>query len=621
MDNFQTETEIYLRDYISVVLKRRWTIITFVVVVVTIATIGSLKMIPIYRATTQLLIEKENPNVVTFNEVIGINVSEQDYYQTQYIILKSRSLAAKVVNALHLQDVEEFAGKKKDLTKIPQTDEVVSQLLKSIKVEPIRNTRLVNVSAESKNPELATKIANTLARLYIEQNMEIKLFASRDVLEKLPLSLPEKESNPNEDSKINSIEEKVQFLAERYIEEKESQKAMILAESLPSVLNHPLIKDLKAEYTRIETEFAELSKRYKDKHPKMIGKKAEIETMKAKIKSEIEKIVSSIKAELSGNLKSNNIRVIDSAEVPKRPVKPRVKQNIALAFFLGLFSGTGLAFFLEYLDNTLKNSEEAERYLELPCLGSIPNIRAKEEVDKDKVVLIEPKSNIAEAYRTLRTSILFSSANNSLKSLLITSAEPQAGKTVTVANLAITMAQSNARILLVDADLRRPQIHKVFNIKKSLGLSNFLVGKADLNSIIRDTEIPNLKVILTGIIPPSPAELLGSPRLIELINCVKQEFDFILFDSPPAIAVTDALILANLLDGVILVIRASKTIRDMAQRAKKQLLEAKTKILGTVVNDFNAQKEGYYHYKYYYYYHHKDSDKEMEQMDKIEANL
>jgi tyrosine-protein kinase Etk/Wzc len=328
------------------------------------------------------------------------------------------------------------------------------------------------------------------------------------------------------------------------------------------------------------------------------------------------------------------VRIIDPARPPQEPVRPRKKLNLLLGFIVGIGLGVGLTFLFEYMDNTVRTIEDVER-IGVTVLGSIPMIKEEEAMKRLKVLpasmngkngslegpearrmvsrLIThfaPKSPISEAYRTFRTNIQYTKLDREIKALLVTSPGPGEGKSTSVANLAITMAQMGSKVLLIDSDLRRPILHSIFNIDRRVGLSNVLVGRATIEKAAQTTEIENLFVMPCGTLPPNPSELLGSSAMKTTLDEMKEKFDIVLFDSPPIIAVTDAAVLSSQLDGVILVIKSGQTDREAAFRASSLLKNVKTRILGALLNGVHIESMyGSYYYYYHYYYYGKDGDK------------
>jgi polysaccharide chain length determinant protein (PEP-CTERM system associated) len=333
-----------------------------------------------------------------------------------------------------------------------------------------------------------------------------------------------------------------------------------------------------------------------------------------------------------------NVRIIDRALPPENPIKPKKKINLLLGALLGLGFGLGLAFFMERLDNSLKSIEDIET-AGLSILGSIPLIKnsknnesKKEEKDSEEyqikriasnlVTHFEPKSPISEAYRTFRTNLQFARLDTPLKTILVTSSGPGEGKSTTVANLAITMAQMGTNILLIDSDLRRPVLHSVFGLQKNPGLTNYLAGKIPLSEIIQPTLVENLSLITCGILPPNPSELLGSKKMRELLGELKEKFEIILLDSPPVIAVTDAAVLSTLLDGVVLVASSSSTSKEALARAINLLENVQSRILGGVLNKIKVESVyGSYHYYYYYHYYHTPEGTKQKKRKRMEKEV
>lgn len=320
--------------------------------------------------------------------------------------------------------------------------------------------------------------------------------------------------------------------------------------------------------------------------------------------------------------KISNVRIIDPAIPPEKPVKPKKKMNLLLGLFLGLGAGVGIAFIRDYLDHSIKSGEDLQR-LGLTAIAIIPTIDVKSAVEKigkvykDKnngeEVLVkarlvshyDPKSAVAEAYRTLRTNIQFMSPDRPIKSLLVTSAGPGDGKSTTVINIAITFANLGKKVLLIDADLRKPIQHKVFEFQRAPGLTHLLIENLPDEEVIHQTEVPNLDLITCGDIPPNPSELLASQRLKNFMERAREKYDIILFDTPPVIAVTDATVLSQLTDAILLVVRAGSTDLRVLERSIELLRQVKANLVGAVLNGVNMSTgydSYYYYYRYYYYY-------------------
>ena len=735
------EEEIDLREYLRVLRKRKWTVAAVFTLIVLTVTIYSLSATPIYQASTRLIIDKENPNVMSIDEVMAVDASGTDYYQTQYKIIESRTVARDVVETLRLQESEEFSPEPADdflsrwkravfgtlnvwtrsLTELFQTQDnrpskasfkddarIIDAFLGRVTVEPIRSSRLVDIRFEAKDPVLATRIANTIAKVYIDKNLETKLDAVQDAVawlheriederrkveaaEQALLGYKEKHSIITDFSsdtervtaqKLAQLNEQVVEAESRRVEaETRYHQARALEgspdmlDSVPEVLQSGLIREIKKMEVELFKRLSELSKKYGQKHPRMVAIESELATLEKRKAQEINRIISSLKNEyqvalareqslkqaltrqkqetlnlnqkaieynvlkrqaesarqmyellikrfketqLTEDMKTGNIRIVDRAEVPRFPVKPRKKLNIVLAMVVGLLFGVGLAFFFEYLDNTIKVPEDLKRYLNLPFLGPVPVMdrdaqSGAEDVPAELVTLHSPKSTASEAYRGIRTSILFSSADEPPQVILVTSSGPQEGKSSTSVNLAIAMAQAGGRILLMDGDMRKPRLHHLFKLSRDRGLSNVLVGESNVKEAIFESGVANLDVIPCGPIPPNPSEILGSRRMEKLLEVLRSSYKRIIIDSPPITAVTDAVVMSKMADGCVLVVRSGDTPREIVQNGLHKLQAMGAHVLGAVLNGVNMGKEGYSYYQYYYYYYGDDGKRKRSQ--------
>jgi capsular exopolysaccharide synthesis family protein len=322
--------------------------------------------------------------------------------------------------------------------------------------------------------------------------------------------------------------------------------------------------------------------------------------------------------------RTNNITVATPSRLPRAPVGPPRGRNIAISFLLSLCAGIGLAVLLHNLDDSLRSVEDVEHYLNLPTLALIPAARQlAPRRNKPAQPLLtggngnnvlalasETRSPMAEAYRHLRTSLLFSSAGHPPKVILVTSAQPSEGKTTTAVNTAIMLAQTGANVLVVDCDLRRPSVHAHFGLANTSGLTNFLAGDTELVAVLQASEkLPNLSVLASGPVPPNPAELLGSNEMVKLLELLSENFTHIIIDSPPVISFTDAVILSTLVDGVMLVVHGGKSSRGVARRARQQLMDVGARIYGVVLNNVNTKSHEYsYYYNHYARYYRDDED-------------
>ena len=346
-------------------------------------------------------------------------------------------------------------------------------------------------------------------------------------------------------------------------------------------------------------------------------------------------------AKISEEGKLSNIRIINRASVPKSPVSPKVKMNILIGLLLGLGLGIGAAFLLESMNTKINNLSDVDRYVKLPILGTIPDIPLDEkqladiedqigkEKDKEKLQALaikkrqmsarlvpqySPKSPIAEAYRTFRTNTvsLPPKISGEGRIYLVTSSGPKEGKSTSSSNLAITLSQMRSKTVIVDCDMRRPMVHNLFFVSRENGLSRFLTTEdVDIHDIIKPSGMENLDIITAGHVPPNPSELLSSKKMDDLFAKLREEYDYIIVDSPPIIAVTDALIIAKKVDHLVLVIRVNSTEREIIEQAKSLLKNIDVKVAGVVVNGIEVKKyySGYKYYYYYYYYYYTDDEK------------
>ena len=319
-------------------------------------------------------------------------------------------------------------------------------------------------------------------------------------------------------------------------------------------------------------------------------------------------------AGVSAGLRSNNFRIVDVARVPTAPVEPNIPRNLAFAFMLGLTSGVGLAFLLEGLDSTVRTTEQAQMISGLPPLGMIPlgSRTAREGANPKRLVIatskeavelitqVRPQSQMAESYRALRTSLLLSNLGAPPKVIMVTSALPQEGKTTTSINCAVVLAQKGIRVLLIDADLRRPSIHKTLGMGPRSGLSNVLTGSATLQqAITRSPTLPNLDVLPAGTPPPNPAELLASANMRDVLQELRGQYDHIVVDTPPTLSVTDAVVLSPRADAIVLVIRSGQTTKQALRRSRDILMQVNAKVSGVLLNAVDLSSPDYYYYYEY----------------------
>ncbi|MGE5243071.1 MAG: GumC family protein [Betaproteobacteria bacterium] len=427
-------------------------------------------------------------------------------------------------------------------------------------------------------------------------------------------------------------------------------------DTFPAILSNTYVQQQKAELAQLQSQLSQLSEKFGDKHPEIIKVRTAIQLAQAKLDAEVAKVVQSVRNEylaavakedslskaleqqkteamsmnrkaidysvlerdvqsskqiyesllqraketgLSQELKTSNIRVVDAAERPRAPKSPNKLLNLTLALFGGGVLAVGLAFFFEYVDSRIKTPDEIRTHLGLSPLGMVPAILPGTWKGAAPLISTGVPSGFAEAIRAVRTNVLFSSAEEGARTLVITSTGPGEGKTLIAANLAIGLAQAGQRVLLIDADMRCPRVHEAFNQKQEPGLSNLMVGHAAPSVCIRKSSVLGLWLLTSGRVPPNPAELLGSQRFREFIRSLRDHFDSVVIDSPPALAVTDAAVLASVATGVVFVVGAEMTSRQAAKVALQQLENAHPRFLGAVLNRVELERNAYYYSGYY----------------------
>ena len=704
-----------LLDYWHTVSKRRWVVLSCLLIVFTTVAIGTLKQKPTYGGTVLVEINNEQPNVLNFKEVLQISSADVDSYrETQFRVLQSRTLADRVVQDLQLYRRPEFYRQQRlfglferDPETIPAASDTgppdlsseayrssVKHLMDVVEVAPVRRSNLVEVYFYSHDPQLAARVANQLAADYIEQNLQVKwdetikasewlsnqLVGLKAKLEKSEDALQayaQAHSILFVEDRKNLVNARLEQLQTEYTKaqadrfQKESLYSLVQAgkvQDLPGVLSNNLIQELSVRLAELERDYAQQTAIVKPDYPKAVQLRKQIDALQASLETQKKALVQNIvddyrsavarekylaeaveaqkkevndiaeksiqynilkrevdtnkqlydgllqrlkEAQVSAGLKASNIRIVDAAEVPRRPVRPRVVLNLAIGFILGLGLGIGLAFFQDYLDKSLKTPDEVETLLRLPSLGVIPafaalgagkapgtGLMSRRGATAQMAPAVQTSPASIEAFRSLRTSILLS-ANPVPKLILITSAFPGEGKTSTTINLGATLASLGSKVVIVDCDMRRPACHRSTGVENKPGFVQCLTGHVDLaEALLPVPGVENLSVIPCGPIPPNPAEILSSPMAGELFQRLRSQFEYVLVDSPPLLSVADSRILSTLTDAVVLVVRAYETSYDVVRRARALLYGAGARILGVALNNVDFRRDGY-GYDYY----------------------
>lgn len=541
--------------YLDVLRRWFWLIVLAVALSAGSGFIASLLAVPVYRTTTTLMIgqsiNKANP---TANDFYAGEQLARTYVQ----LVTRESILAATIDTLGLnQDWR--------------------SLQSQISASPITNTQLLEISVLDTSPERAKAIANELARQLILQSPTTPSAEDQASLDFIRAQLPELEARIQE----------------------EQEKSNQLDQLIAGATSARQIQEAQQRQSIIQSQISQLQ---------------------------------STHALLLASLQTNGVNyisIIDPAETPRAPVSPNIVLNTLLAIAIGLSLSVGAAYLLEYLDDTIRSPEEVRKLLSAPMLTAISEFDSNEYPDS-LITQREPRSPITESYRALRTNLQFLSVDSPLKTILITSSGPGEGKSVTSSNLAVVFAQAGKSVILIDADLRRPVSHRIFGLKNRVGLTTWLVGqdqeteagepvsdntdvtqitqsKRSLEAYLQPTSVPRLRLMSSGALPPNPAEILGSNRMRELLEEAMKVADVVIVDSPPCVTVTDAVVLSQWVDGVLLVLDGQHTHRQAASRAAETLQSAGARLLGAVVNRFDVRGSSYYYgYSSYYYYYSSD---------------
>lgn len=716
-----------VRASLRIVRKRKWSIVAALTIVFVIAAVWTFKQKPVYEAKGLLEIEQESPNIVSVQELFQIENVTDDYVQTQYKILQSDTLARDVIRQLHMDQMAEFNSltemrnlaavfrkRKKSGARFVADAAYEQHVLQAfedrLNVEPVQRSRLVRVTFDSEDPQLAAKVVNTLAESYIQNNLQMRWDAAQkastwlgEQLDALKIKLEKSENELQQYASANGllylegdkgqteniVDERLQQLqaeltqaqADRY----QKESLFRLAEAgdygaLPGVFDNKVTQDLIDRLGDLEREQAALAPDFKPDYPKMkqiqsqidrtqqflqqqrqeaerhvadeyfaavhredlVSKafsdqerdagvaaqkavqytilKREVETNKQLYDGLLQRLK---EAGVSSALRASNIRVVDAAVPPASPVRPRIGLNLAFGLLLGVASGAGLAFVQEQIDNTLKSADDVEHFLRISVLGMIPFQFAGPQ-RKDRASALGSKNSqpaplgavgmqrranrparvdsrlleqaeLREAFRALRTSVLLASAGRAPRSLAFISAEAGEGKTTVCCNLAIALANLGKRVLVIDADIRRPAIQGFFDIAGSRGLVNYLAGEGEWRNYVQMSNVKGLDCLIAGPEPPNPSELLSSERMEALVKDAMSDYNFVLVDSPPLLNVTDGRIVATVVEAAILVVKGGATSREHVQRAQGCVGNLGARVIGVVLNGIDLRQAGYYY--------------------------
>ena len=718
-----------LRDLLRVVNKYKWMLLALTLLFGMVAAVQSLRATPMYRTAALVQIERSAQRVVAFNQDVDAQQNVWDdgsQLQTQIELLRSRAMAERVIDEMGLGKPRSATGALPDLTlgaeanppeepgavtepappanfferilanyrqlSTPATNEeqvmdrnsAVSAFRASVAIEPVRNTRLVNIVVTNSNPALAARIANTMARTFVAMNLENRLESSTyarnfldDQIRVTKAKLEESERVINEYAKKNQIlmlgegnEVATQNYSGLSSALARAQEERIKAESLynevvrnpesaPQAIENPAVQAFKEQRAKLMAEYTVNQAVFKPEFPKMVQLRAQIEELNARIKAELNVVVASVKGQyeaakqqeaqlqerlaqsraqvqavqdssvdlnllkreldtnrqvydsllqrfkevsVTGGLTTNNISIVDEAQTPQYPFSPRPERNAAIGMGLGLLLGLGLAFLRESLDDSIKHADEIDANYGLPLLGLIPLIKGQGNSASVGLTAHEnPRSPFSEAYRSMRTSLQFSTPEGSPKRLMVTSCGAGEGKSTTAVALAINFAQLGQSVLLIDCDMRNPSLHTALKLPNELGLANFLAGDTGPQTLIQPTSIPHLSLLPAGPLPPDPVELLMGPKFILLLEKAQEMgFDQVIIDSPPLLGLADALVLGNQIQHLVFAIKAGHTRKAAIKNALRRLHGAGIYPMGVVLTHVQNHHASEYGYGDYY---------------------
>lgn len=739
-----------LREYLFVVLKRKWLILSLCLVVTSLVAVQMFRQPSIYQAESTIKIEQRKGNVLLGKEFVLNAQPDANFWGTQIKLLQSPGLARQVAVTLDLQHNPTFfggqaqsgiftslrrmfSGEKAKPKVLPATrsslnivgadqinDELSPEELAALEpfedmiigneqVDGIVGTNLFTIKYRHTDPEMAQKIANTLADVFRENNLARATANSTKAEDQLAREIADVQAkirqgtemlfnyarahdvpltnDASRDAEGQRLADLIRQLLDSENKRKSAEAVYKSAVSapdkftIPEVLKNGRVGAIRDRLSLLRERRETLLVTYTEKWPEVVKLNVAIKPLEAELNKVADEVVAGLKAEYEASLaheqsvremynqqrsrtsqqtqdqiemaqftqtletdkqrlnmlqqklrdvqvaigdKGNEVSVETYSRVPKAPIGPPRIRNVMIAFILSLVAGIGLAFLLDFLDDTVKSLDDIDRYIHLPALAMIP--ASQKERGRLKGIGAAPgssgtsettalamiddvRSPIAESYRHLRTSLLLSSAGQPPKTILVTSSQPSEGKTTTAINTAFMLAQTGADVLIIDCDLRRPRLHAQFEVSNARGLTTWLSGEKDLDGLIQSCpRTNNLKILTSGPVPPNPAELLGSEEMRKLLALLGERFNHIIIDSPPAISFTDASILSTMVDGVMLVVHGGRSSRAVVRRAKQHLLDVGAHIFGVVLNNVRLETQDYYYSSYYSNYYSSEAD-------------
>lgn len=690
-----------IKDYLRVINRRRWLILTITAVILTFGTIHVLMQTPLYTATVRIQIDRSVAKVVDAGNVSPAEGADSEFLRTQYELLRSRNLAERVVLSTALGTDAEFIKRRSfslfgglvglfsrsnsssasQSEKVDNSAAAINMVMLGTSIRPIPGSRLVDLSFTDTAPDRAQRVANAYAEAFIASNLdkrfEVNAYAKtflEDQLKQLKVRLEESETKLlefAEKEKILEVTDKSsivennlasantalgQLISERVKNEQLwKQVEETSGMDLPQLLTNGVIDGLRTKRNELASEYKEKLETFKPGYPAMVQIQNRIGEIDRQLATEVKTIRGSLKAayesslnqeteikarietlknealdlqkrsiqynilkrevdtnrglyngllqrfkevDVAGGVGANNIFVVDKAELPGSPTSPKVFRSILMALLLGLGAAIATALLLEKLDDVIVSIEDIERISGLSVLGVIPKTSSGTPAEEE---LRDPRSPLSESYRSLCTSLQFATDHGLPRTLSLTSGGPGEGKSTTALAIAQHFARMGLKVLLIDADLRNPSLHKKMNIENSVGLSNYLTGGCSPPDAFQKTDLPNLAVMVSGPLPPNAADILAGPRLVSLMRTSTEVFDLVVLDGPPTLGLADAAILSNAAEATVFVVGAGLARKASVRGALKRLEFSKSPIIGNVLTKFDAKSAGYgYGYGYGY---------------------
>jgi succinoglycan biosynthesis transport protein ExoP len=690
LDSASFDQPIALAVYWRMLLRRRWTILTIVAVITTLVAIVSFKTKPVYRATARVQIDSETPQIDSLQQLYQQMPTDEDFLRTEIQVLKTDQLSWRTIEQLGLQTDPTFAESKPSPDFNRRKQDMIHQFQKQLTAELVPSSRIIRVSFDSTNPQLASRVANGLVNNFIDYNFRVKYDATREATARMEQQLDEMKAQveksqqalveyqrehaiANINDKQNLVNQQLGELsanlsraqADRFQKEALYNVVRTDPSQIAAIAQTELLQRLQEKYADLNNQYTEALNQYGPNYPKVVRLQKQVAEVQTLIQKERDRVLNKIRndytaaqaqerliatevarqkeevanlnnlmveqnilagefesnqkmyqsllqhlkdATVSAGLRSTNVHLVDPALAPVTPIRPKKLQNIILAALSSMILGMVLVLVQESMDHSVKSADEAEVILGAPMLATVP---AMERIPRRMAsrsmpspgspaalaILKAPKSPIAEAYRALRTSVLLSLPDGAHRTLLITSANAGEGKTCTAINLAMSLGQRGESVLLLECDLRRPSIARVLGIDGRKGLSTVLTDRHTVEEAIQSVpQAPSVSILAAGPVAYGPAELLSSPKMNALVRELAQQFSYIVLDSPPMLAVTDASILASMADGILVVVEGGATARRALSQVRRLAEVTGARLLGLVLNKIDARQGEYYGY-------------------------